>query len=41
MDNINLKRVADFNNFMVERHNIFIRKELNNEPYLAHCLQFL
>jgi len=33
MDNINLKRVDDFNNFMVERHNIFIRKELNNEPY--------
>jgi len=30
---INLKRVDDFNRFMVERHNIFIRKEINNEPY--------
>ena len=30
---INIKRVDDFNRFMVERHNIFIRKEINNEPY--------
>ena len=30
---INLKRVDDFNRFMVERHNIFIRKGINNEPY--------
>jgi len=30
---INLKRVQDFNAFMVERHNIFIRKEINNDPY--------
>jgi hypothetical protein len=30
---INIKRVDDFNRFMVERHNIFIKKEINNEPY--------
>ena len=30
---LNLKRVDDFNRFMVERHNIFIKKEINNEPY--------
>mgnify|MGYP003311579895 CR=1 FL=1 len=30
---IDLKRVDDFNRFMVERHNIFIRKELSNLPY--------
>jgi hypothetical protein len=32
-DDINLRRVEDFNDFMVERHNIFIRKEINNDPY--------
>ena len=31
--NMNQKRVNDFNSFMEERHNIFIRKEINNEPY--------
>ena len=30
---MNQKRVNDFNSFMEERHNIFIRKEINNEPY--------
>jgi len=30
---INIKRVDDFNRFMVERHNIFIKKEINNDPY--------
>ena len=30
---LNLKRVDDFNRFMVERHNIFIRKELSKLPY--------
>ena len=30
---MNEKRVEDFNDFMIERHNIFIRKEINNEPY--------
>tara|TARA_E500000318_G_scaffold105907_1_gene113351 strand:+ start:195 stop:1043 length:849 start_codon:yes stop_codon:yes gene_type:complete len=30
---INLKRVQDFNAFMIERHNMFIKKEINNEPY--------
>ena len=30
---MNERRVQDFNNFMIERHNIFIRKEINNEPY--------
>ena len=32
-DDINSRRVEDFNDFMVERHNIFIRKEINNDPY--------
>ena len=31
--NNSLRRVEDFNNFMIERHNIFIKKELNNDPY--------
>ena len=30
---LNLKMVDDFNRFMVERHNIFIRKELSKLPY--------
>jgi hypothetical protein len=30
---VNLKRVQDFNAFMIERHNMFIKKEINNEPY--------
>jgi len=32
-DDINSRRVEDFNDFMVERHNIFIKKEINNDPY--------
>ena len=30
---MNQKRVNDFNNFMRERHQIFINKEIHNEPY--------